>query len=418
MVGGSKAFLIKTGRRIPPFDDPVADVLVGRSTLGSLQREVLSALGLTLREVTSLAEIPEQDYPCLAIDDDVYFSASAIEEFMRLSSCMVKSTRCAISSKTIFSRALTPFQDRASGDLLRFPLHYLRAPSSCLQDVTIDILEELFPVKLPRHMTGSEQTALPAAVRPLVQIRIAADILFANIAHLNIRFAELVRSRVRRTLLALRARSLQPARLLSRMNKIGAGCDIHPTACLEGAEIGARVQIGAHAVVRMSSIGDDCQIGDGSVVKHSVIGNGSVLFDDLTVGFVVCYPETFLIHGPYHLSVFGRSSAMFATILDDFRIDGKPIQLMRDGALLPYPLPFMGCFVGHRTRVAGGSIISPGRSIPNDLLILPSPDAVLGRIPAGLPRGVPLFIQHGTLRENRAVGASQTSAAQLKATSP
>jgi NDP-sugar pyrophosphorylase family protein len=149
----------------------------------------------------------------------------------------------------------------------------------------------------------------------------------------------------------------------------------------------------------MSNIGDGCNIGDGSVVQHSVVGAGSVLFDDLTLGFAVCYPETFLIHGPYHLSVFGRASAMFATILDDYRLDGKPIRLEMGGKLVAHPFPFMGSFIGHRTRVAGGSIISPGRSIPNDVLVFPSPGSVLSRVGEDLPRGVPLFIQNGGLEQ-------------------
>jgi hypothetical protein len=59
----------------------------------------------------------------------------------------------------------------------------------------------------------------------------------------------------------------------------------------------------------------------------------------------------------------------------------------------------MGSFIGHRTRVAGGCILAPGRLIPNDLLILPPPASVLSRIPADAPAGVPLSIHEGTLCE-------------------
>lgn len=157
------------------------------------------------------------------------------------------------------------------------------------------------------------------------------------------------------------------------------------------------MKIGAHAVVRMSSIGDGCDIGDGAVIRHSVMGEGTVVFDNLNLNFAVTYPEVFLIHGPYNLSVFGKQSALFATILSDFRLDGKPIRIEIDNQFLPCSCPFIGSFIGHRTRVAGGSIIAPGRLIPNDLLIFPSTASTLTVIDTNLPTAVPLTIEKGKL---------------------
>ncbi|HEX8706722.1 MAG TPA: hypothetical protein VF723_00550 [Pyrinomonadaceae bacterium] len=393
------AYIIQTFKRIAPFDDEMGEVLINQRPLGERQQEALSELGFTVRRVAAREEIPAGDYPCLVLTDDLYFNAAVVREFLKRSQTVSGSTQCATSKGTVFYRIFTAFQDEQSEGLARFPLYYLKSANEAeCRATVIDIGEHTLPLNIPAHMRGPAEIAIPVCLRPLMQLNHAVDILFANIACVNVRFAELLDSFARRMLVAVRAASVQPARLLAKMNKIGPGCDIHPTAWLEGAQIGANVQIGANAVIRMSTIGDGCHIGDGSVVKHSVVGSGSVLFDDLTLGFAVCYPQTFLIHGPYHLSVFGRSSAMFATILDDFRLDGKPIRLLMDGRLVPFPFPFIGSFIGHRTRVAGGSIISPGRSIPNDLLIFPSPDGVLSRIRSNVPRGVPLFIHQGGLR--------------------
>ncbi len=411
------ACIIQTSRSITPFGDPVGDVLVNHTPLRERQEEALSKLGFATRRIARPEDISADDCPCLLFPDDLYFNAALLREFVRLSQVAPGSTQCAIARDTAFARIFASFQDRESSDAVRFPLYYLKSPNLAqARQTVIDIGEYKLPFYIPAHMKGTSETVLPVCIRPLIQIRHPVDILFANIACLHVRFAETLDSFARRLFLALRARSLQPARVLTRMNRIGPGCDIHPTARLEGAEIGAKVQIGANAVIRMSSIGDGCHIGDGSVVKHSVVGQGSVLFDDLTLGFAVCYPETFLIHGPYHLSVFGRASAMFATILDDFRLDGKPIRLEMDGELAALPFPFIGSFFGHRTRVAGGSIISPGRSIPNDLLIFPSPGGVLSRIRTDLPPGVPLFIQDGGLQEGtrRAPVPSEAAGAGLR----
>jgi len=392
------AYIILTGKHIAPFDDAIGDVLLNQKPLAVRQREALSELGFEIRYISREEEIRSEDYPCLLLTDDLYFNAATLHEFLRLSQHASGPTQCATPKDTAFSKIFTCFQDEDSPDLNRFPLYHLKEPGHAEPAVTvIDIVERQIPFYIPAHMRGAAETVLPMSPRPLMQLSHAIDILLANVACLNVRFADVLSSLVRRTLLVVRTGSLQPARLLSSMNQIGSGCEIHPTACLEGAEIGSNVRIGANTVIRMSNIGDGCQIGDGSVVKHSVVGEGSVLFDDLTLGFAVCYPETFLIHGPYHLSLFGRASAMFATILDDFRLDGKPIRLEINGKLVAHPFPFIGSFIGHRTRVAGGSIIGPGRTIPNDLLIFPSPGEVLSRIPDNLPRGVPLFIHNGGL---------------------
>jgi hypothetical protein len=394
------AYIIRTSKLIAPFNDPVTDVLVNQRPLGERQTEALSELGFTVRRVTGMEEISAEDYPCLALTDDLYFNAATLREFLRVSQPIAGSTQCAIPKETAFARIFTPFLAEQSSDQIKFPLYWLKSPNRAeFHEAVIDIGEHKVSFTIPAHMRGAAEIVIPMCLRPLLLLSCAVDLLFANAVCLHERFAEVLSSRFRQTMLMMRAGSMKPAHLLSKMNRIGPGCEIHPTAWLEGAEIGANVQIGANAVVRMSNIGDGCNIGDGSVVKHSVVGAGSVLFDDLTLGFAVCYPETFLIHGPYHLSVFGRASAMFATILDDYRLDGKPIRLEMGGKLVAHPFPFLGSFIGHRTRVAGGSIISPGRSIPNDLLIFPSPSSVLSRIGEDLPRGVPLFIQNGGLEQ-------------------
>jgi len=394
------AYIIKTSRRIPPFGDDVGDVLINQKPLRDRQQEALSEAGFTARYIDQEDEIAAEDYPCVLFTDDLYFNGHALREFVRRSETGPDSTQCVLPKGSAFLRIFAPFQDGEAEDRIRYSLYYLKNPGTdgC-HEVPLDIGEHKVPFTIPSHMRGSAEIAMPLCLRPLMQINHPGHILWASIACLNIRFRELRDRFVQRLSLLLRARSLKPARVLAHMNKIGRGCEIHPTAYLEGAEIGDHVRIGANAVIRMSNIGDGCDIGDGTVVKHSIVGEGSVIFDDLTLGFAVCYPETFLIHGPYHLSVFGRSSAMFATILGDFRLDGKPIRLEVDGELVPYPFIFVGSFIGHRTRVAGGCIIPPGRMIPNDLLIFPPAGSILTRIDEDLPRGVPLFIEEGGLQQ-------------------
>lgn len=410
-MGSRTAYVLPTGKRISPWGDPVGEVLVKQKPLRRQQEAALAEAGFTARYIAKRGEIDPADLPCLLLTDDLFFTSDALREFVRLSEAGSGSTQCAISEEAAFAKSLLPFHERVEGRI-PYTLYWLRdADATRFETLVMDMDEIKVPVRIPSHMRRGAEVAISLSARPLVQISHPCDVLGANIAAVHVRFARAFKSLPRKLLLALRALSVQPARLLAGMNRIGPGCDIHPTAYLEGAEIGANVKIGAHAVVRMSDIGDGCELGDCAVVKHCVVGSNSVLFNDLTLGFAVTYPETFLIHGPYHLSVFGRESAMFATILDDYRLDGRPIRLEVDGDLLPHPFPFVGSFVGHRTRVAGGSIISPGRILPNDLLIFPSNSHVLSRIDPGLPLHEPLFIEDGRLKPLPPVQVGRKTAA-------
>jgi acetyltransferase-like isoleucine patch superfamily enzyme len=395
-----RAFIVRQDRPIAPFGEPARNALVNHLPLSAHQRNALLAAGFVPVPVPTYDAIPVNAYPCLALTDDLYFSAHTIRAFVTAARRRSGTgAQAHLDGRTAYARILGAVQERADDGMLRYPLHYLHGPSerAGAAPVAIDVAERPLPFLLPPHMRGEGPICVPGTTRPLVRIVHAAHILSANISALLLPLVDATATPWRRLLLALRAGSTQPVRALSTLNRIGRNCDIHPTACLEGAIVGDNVRIGANAVVRLSHIGDGCEIGDNAAVRLSVVGPGSVLFDDLSLGFSVCYPNVFLIHGPYHLSVFGRDSAMFATILTDFRLDGKPIQIETDGKLEPIGFPFLGSFIGHRTRVGGGSIIAPGRVIPNDLLIFPAPASVLTRLDPDLPTGTPLAIQDGRL---------------------
>ncbi len=393
-----KVFLKRKEKILAPFGDHVRESFINQKTLAQWQAIAAAELGHHATYVQGRDEIKREEYPCLIIDEDLFFNANTLREFIRVSEQQPASTRLTVKGGTTYFRQVAPFQEGEDGDRVSFGVYYLKRPDDEVdRDVLIDMGEYNVPIPIPANMRGAHEPVLPQVLRPIMQIRHPIHLVWVNVVAVNVRFAEVQRSLAARLALALKSRSLDPSRLLARMNKIGKGCSIHPTACLEGAEIGDNVRIGAHSVVRMSSIGDGCDIGDGAVIRHSVLGPKTVTFDDLNFNFAVTYPEAFLIHGPYNLSVFGRASSMFATILTDYRLDGKPIRVEIDGKLLPCPFPFVGSFIGHRTRVAGGSIIAPGRLIPNDLLIFPSAASTLTRIDPDLPKNVPLAIERGGL---------------------
>jgi len=152
--------------------------------------------------------------------------------------------------------------------------------------------------------------------------------------------------------------------------------EVHPTAVVEGAVIGARARIGAFCVVRYSIVAEDARLHDGAKVELSVVGAGTWLMHDLVLYRSVAERGVFLIHGPYQFSHFQRDSGGFATILMDYRPDGKPIQVRTPSGLRPYRGPFLGSVIGEGAKTLGGTLLAPGRIVPPDTWLAPDPDSI------------------------------------------
>ena len=149
------------------------------------------------------------------------------------------------------------------------------------------------------------------------------------------------------------------------MNKIGKNCEIHPSAIIEGSIIGDNAKIGANAIVRLSVLGDDCYISDNVTCINSVLRNKAFIANSNYINSVLCYEEVFVIHGPYHLSVFGKNSACFAIINCDIRLDAQTIKIPTSQGIIDSKQHFLGIAYGHHSKTGGGNIIAAGRIVPN-----------------------------------------------------
>lgn len=231
-------------------------------------------------------------------------------------------------------------------------------------------------VPMPQGLGGPETVSVPHAL--LMPIEHPFEILFANQILL---FSELRRRVMARPWLMLGAmfsfRSLPfEQRVISRYREIESGADVHPTAVVEGSIIEAGARIGAHCVVRYSRIGRDVRLHDGAKVELSVVGAGTWLMHDLVLYRSVTEGQVFLIHGPYQFSYFERASAAFATILMDYRPDGRKHKVDSPGGLREYDGRFLGSIYRERSKTLGGSMIAPARIIPPDTWLGPTPEDV------------------------------------------
>jgi NDP-sugar pyrophosphorylase family protein len=192
--------------------------------------------------------------------------------------------------------------------------------------------------------------------------------------------------------MALKARSLNQWKVLCQLNRVGRNCDIHPTAYVEASTIGDNVKIGAGAIIRESLVGSGTFIGNNATLELTVVGEESYIGNSSRTQYCVLYPGSFFIARGMSCSMCGRDSFIGGgAVLSDFRFDGKNITVIKDGAQIDTGNSFIGSCLGHGVYLAAGSIVAPGRTIPNGIRLAPEESRIIRRCDAG--RDVPGYRQ-------------------------
>ena len=91
--------------------------------------------------------------------------------------------------------------------------------------------------------------------------------------------------------------------------------------------------------------------------------------------FSITYESVFTIHGPYQFSIFGRNTAVFATINCDIRLDEKTIAIPTQNGIVDSQQHLLGIAYGHEAKVGASNIIAAGRIVPNGTILNP-PDFI------------------------------------------
>jgi hypothetical protein len=245
------------------------------------------------------------------------------------------------------------------------------------ETVTLALPASREAVPIPGGLGRPCDVGIPHAL--LLPYRHPFDLLFANQIALG---SELRRRSARspwtwaRAVLGRRGVHDVRQRVARAYRDVHATAEVHPTAVIEGAVIGPRARVGAHCVVRYSVVSGGARLHDGAKVELSVVGEGAWLMHDLVLFRSVAERGAFLIHGPYQFSYFQRDSGAFATILMDYRPDGRPIQVKTPSGLQSYGGAFLGSIVGEGAKTLGGSMLAPGRVVPPRTWLSASPDSI------------------------------------------
>lgn len=421
-----QAYLLDTGRRISPFDEPVGEMRVHNRRLRDHQTDTLEALGCQVCVIDDPRDA--RAAPCLLIHDDVYFTYFAAKGFLAAVRRQERTPGPSGDDKNRsagnFGAALTvspltesfvpSFQGRqvANADGQRFRAYdffYLRRwgqtlpPSDQVELLPIPHGLMLRRWRVNRHFDPSGSISLPLSPVAMCPVQHWSSLLAANILGMpSFALRALARSAIKTAMLPLsiawRTGSPWPSRLRGKLYLAGAGCKVHPTAHVEGAVLGRGVRIGPHAVVRGSVLADRVEIGPGAIVECSTLGEKVTVNGNVTLRSCVAGDGANI--GAYftQLSVVGRGAALCPTsALFDFNLRGS-VNVSFDGRSVASGSKLLGGCAGHGAFLGAEVVLAPGQELPNGCILVRTPREVVGDVRQGTPPGV-IRMDRGTARQ-------------------
>jgi acetyltransferase-like isoleucine patch superfamily enzyme len=374
-----KAYCVGSASVIEPFRDSPADCPILGQPLGEYQAQALRELGIDLVNVSDRAQI-EDAQEHLIFSDCLYFMPKLVAEFLSRSRTQQQPTVCALKPGLITQRTVTATQTvKTYDDRVEYQLEYVPAGEqrqNSVQPIVIDADVFSWCIPMPAHMLGESLSVsefgipgypLPMTDKLLVQIEHWTNLWMANVCALFLTGATVRQASTSQKLaLALKARSVNPWTVLRQKNQIGKYCDIHPTAYLENVKLGDGVIVGAGAVLRSATIGNGCAIGNNAVVELSVLGDRCHVMNNCAIQMSLVFSGLFTMARIISASVCGNDTFVGDGVtLTDFRMDGKSIAVMKAGQKVDSQSPILGCCLGHRVYLGAGTIVAPGRAIPN-----------------------------------------------------
>jgi len=417
-----KAYILPSGRIIQPFGDPVGASMVANKTLAEYQRSVLAEAGLEPAFVGSAREIGTG--PCLITYDDVFFTRRVLASLLEQFSARPRGVRCGLPADSLLVRRTRPLQELPEAELdgerlalyrlwllaVEEPLadeHALARLLEGIDPVRARFKEKVLQIPIPKNIMGQPHLEHPLTSSVVMQLSSWVHVLWANQLSIQIRWVETIldhRLWAGSRLLAAGAAGLLSGRigwpalkwaLSSRLNRIGRGCDIHPTARVELSQLGSDVRIGANALVQGCLIDDGVTIEERACVQYSVVGRDCFVSKNSVLVLCAGYPGGDLCGNGTQVSLFGREVAVTSWFrIIDVKARGE-VKVEHDGALRPTGTNFLGVCFGHGAYGGMDATVLAGRAIPNGAVLVKDPGQVLRRIPADLPPGQPAWARGG-----------------------
>jgi len=399
-----QAFVLRTGRLVSPFQDPPGEVRVLNRSLRERQGEACAAVGAAEPvEIGRPGEVPET--PALLFADHTYFTRTLLEEFLAAARASGAAARCAISA-SVFVDGTAQLQDLQRGEsgAAAYDLWYLTGPldsAEALRElpwIEIDPRESLEDPRLPpQFINSATPTQISITSRQAMHVTHWALVLRVNLAAFVATLKELWERRPIYIVWRVVMDRLFGRFRRRRLSRIGKGCEIHPTAVVEGSWLGEGVKVGAGAIIQGSVVGDGAIVEEGVILELSVIGHKAWIGRKSVVFMSVMYDGVFASHRLTQACVLGHR---VCTTGGGYIIDmnfGGPVRVMKDGVPTDPGTNFLGSCLGHDVVMGTGIWIQAGREIPNGTFLIRDPSQVLSKIPEDIEAGAPMVFRDGTL---------------------
>ena len=374
-----------------PFGDPNAALLVDNKPLGHWQDQAFAACGLQ--------RIQEATPPYLLVPENCLISEGIIAQFLDGYSggnAVLVLKTCRFGRNTVpVQRDVQEVENGWRFDRICIVVD----EHSAYEPIEVDANEMTLDLPINSPYLEQEKIELGFPRDPVIQLDHWVHLLWANQMVGGMEAARTPKWRwgLRLILGVIKAFSFNKWKVLKAISTQGKGCDIHPTAVIEGSHLGNNVTVGPYARVLMSRVGDGAVIMAGAQVEFSTLGEKATVSEHSVVRFCLMYPESVASQYLLQQSVLGRRTVTTGGAFTmDLNFD-NPIRVVRDGELLSTGQNFVGSAFGHRARIGTGFWLASGRTIPNDYLLIKSPEDTLSKIPIDLPVGEPLMVQGNTL---------------------
>ena len=353
--------------------------VLGMSLAERQERAILLAWG---------AWAHEESKAKLWIREDVYVTSEAIEVFVKKAKEKPPGVYC-FKADGLFGGWLTDLMLGDTGPLMVWKS--VGGPPSDeeleeAKDIIIPSKERVFPMPVSKAQFGADILQIPLSDFVVVPTRHWLQLLWCNLMGLApFLWRELVgRKPVTAMWNLFKAFVRKPTFkfpvLFTALGRKGKGCQIHPSAVVEGSWLGEGVRIGANAVVRGCVLAEGAVVEDLALVEFSVLGEKALVQRQAMVKFSVLAARS-AAAGVMQLGVLDQDAMLKrGAYLMDMRL-GESAKIKVDGELRKAPLGLAGCCVGARTIVGLGVRVAAGRYIPPDLHIVAAPEQTLIKIP-------------------------------------
>lgn len=393
-----KAYILKSKRRIAPFDRCADAIYSPLSNFGNLLREELSLTGLGVRFIKSIREM-DLNESSLLMPDYVFVTSPIVKRFLFIcqnSPDVIQRLSVLRSSLTDYYTPLMDIDVRLidEEELLLFDIFYLPAGVRLLDgvdfsDLITDLRRSVRVAKISQNF-GIRLRRMPN-VRgrvfyeefPLTDEIVGHQRFWYHSLLMNILYIGTFRERVASGKFSsgfLRGpRLVDNDRIVNSV--IGSNVWLHPTSIVENSVLCDNVKVGAKTIIKDSIIMRDVSIGDHNIVNLSLFGERVNTLSNSVFCSSVIEPSSTVSNLGCYYSFLGRDTFLATAVILLWEGVDSTIKIQTESGEIDTGRYFLGAAIGGGSILGARAILSPGIMIPKNSVVVLRPEEGVMKIP-------------------------------------